>query len=206
MCKTLVDALQNLNDPRLAVWAEPIDIQIVLDSTLEDGTDEIVNGVRRVARDIVNTYQENLGFPLDSDPKYVGLPPAWSIVPQAYNLNPNLEQGPHNPHASHLNDIYQSPSGPLLKSRLLSAAEVHFILAEAAQKGWSVGGSAEDQYNSALEASFNTWGVGGELSNYLSGNAAYDGTLAQILSKNGLPVGLLLQKPGLTIEGQGYRH
>lgn len=183
MCATLVESLQALGDPRLGVWAEKIDIPIIVDENLPDGSDEVVDGVRFVAKDVEDQYMQTLGFPVDMDPEYVGLPPAWSNVPQAYNLNPNLEQAPHNPHASHLNDIYQSPAGPLLKARMLSAAEVNFILAEAALKGWSVGASAEDYYNAGIAASFETWGVGGDYAAYIAGNAAYNGTLEQIIEQ-----------------------
>ena len=182
MCATLVEAMQTLNDPRLAIWAERIDIPITVDETLPEGTDNITNGIRTVSKDIENQYIQTLGFPVDTDPEYVGLPPAWSNVPQAYNLNPNLEQGPNNPHASHLNDRYQNPSGPLLKSRMLAASEVHFILAEAALKGWSVGNSAEEHYRRAIAASFETWSVADAFSGYIAGEgAAFDGTLEQLI-------------------------
>lgn len=183
MCATLVEALQALNDPRLAVWAEKIDIPIVVDEALAEGMDVIQEGVRFVAKDVADQYESTLGFPVDTDTEYVGLPPAWSIVPQAYNLNPNLEQGPNNPHASHLHDRYQSPAGDLLKARLLSASEVHFILAEAALIGWSVGASAEDHYNAAIAASFSTWRVEDNFGDYIAGNAAFDGTLDQIIEQ-----------------------
>lgn len=183
MCATLVNTLQALDDPRLAVWAEKIDIPIVVDSTLADGTDNIVDGVRYVAQDVAAQYESTLGFPVDQDPDYVGLPPAWSNVPQAYNLNPNLEQAPNNPHASHLNDRYQNPSGPMLKARLMSAAEVHFILAEAAFLGWSAGGGADAHYQAGVAASLDTWEVSDAFDSYISGEAAYDGSLEKILEQ-----------------------
>ncbi|PHN06268.1 SusD/RagB family nutrient-binding outer membrane lipoprotein [Flavilitoribacter nigricans] len=184
MCSTLIETLQRLNDPRLGVWAEKIDIPIVVDDQLESGTDEIIEGIRYVARDIAQQYENSLGFPVDTDPNYVGLPPAWSIVPQAYNLNPNLEQGPQNPHASHLNDRYQNPAGELLKSRLLSAAEVHFILAEAGIKGWSVGASAEEHYYAGVAASLEAWQVSGDFADYVDGSSvAFAGTIEQVLEQ-----------------------
>lgn len=184
MCATLVETLQRLNDPRLAIWAEKIDVPIVVDEELESGTDETLDGTRYVAKDIADQYKSSLGFPVDTDPEYVGLPPAWSIVPQAYNLNPNLEQGPQNPHASHLNDRYQNPAGELLKSRLLSAAEVHLILAEAALKGWSVGASAEEHYYAGVEASLETWTVSGNFNDYIQQEGVtFDGTIEQVIEQ-----------------------
>ncbi len=184
MCATLVDKLQVLQDPRLGVWAERIDIPLSVDPDMPAGSDEIVDGIRKVAPDIAAQYQDTHGFPLDLDQDYVGLPPSWSIVPQAYNLNPNLEQAPDNPHASHLNDRYANASGPLLKARLLSASEVHLILAEAALKGWSVGESATYYYEQGVAASFATWGVESQFKSYIAGEGAtFEGTLEQIIEQ-----------------------
>lgn len=182
LCSTLVETLQALDDPRLGLWANKIDIPIVVDPTLADDTDEIIDGVRYVAMNIEDQYIASYGIPIDQDPEYVGMPPAWSIVPQAYNLNPNLEQAPHNPHCSHLNDRYKNAAGPLLKARMLSAAEVHFILAEAALKGWATG-SAQEHYEAGVKASFDTWGVSGEYADYIAGGAAFDGTLEQVMGQ-----------------------
>lgn len=184
MCETLVEALQSLKDPRLGVWANKIAIPIEVDEAAPDGTDAIVDGVRKVAENIADQYKSNYGFDIDTDPNYVGLPPSWSIVPQAYNLNPNLEQGPNNPHVSHLNDIYKSPAGPLLKSRMLSAAEVHFILAEAALKGWSTGGSAVEHYEAGVKASFDAWGLGSAYKSYIAvEGVAFNGTIEQVIEQ-----------------------
>lgn len=183
MCATLVDALKTLDDPRLAIWARPIDIPIVVDPSLPEGSDQMVDGKRYIAENVAAQYENTFGFPVNTADDYIGLPPAWSIAPQAFNLNPNLEQAPNNPHASHLNDRYKAAAGPLLKGRLLSAAEVHFILAEAALKGWSVGAGAEDHYNMGVEASFTVWNVKGDYKSYIEGAAAFDGTLEQLIEQ-----------------------
>ena len=47
---------------------------------------------------------------------------------------------------------------PTLGSALLDFAEVEFLLADAAARGWSVGGSAADHYNAAVTASIEAWG------------------------------------------------
>ncbi|MBU2903172.1 MULTISPECIES: SusD/RagB family nutrient-binding outer membrane lipoprotein [Arenibacter] len=173
MAKTLVDALQELDDPRLGVWANKVEIPLVLDPGAPDGTDEIVNGERRISQDIVDAYVDIVGEPVDYDKEYIGLPTAM-VLAGAYNLKTvGSLQGSANPHASQLNDIYKAASGPLLKARLLSAAEVHFILAEAALKGW-VSGGPESHYNEGIRQSLVTWGVGGEYDDYIAG-AAYGG-------------------------------
>ncbi len=170
MCATLVDALQDLNDPRLGVWANRIEIPLVLVPGEE--IDEIVNGERHISQDIVDDYEGTWGIGVDYDPEYVGIPTSVFAAPQ-YNLNPNLEQGVYNPHASQLNDIYQETAGPLLKMRIMSAAEVNFILAEAALYGWS-SGSPEGYYADGIEQSLRAWGVGSSFNDYISG-APYSG-------------------------------
>ncbi len=184
MCATLVEKLQELEDPRLALWANKITIQIVVNPDLPPGTDQIIDGVRMVAQDVADVYESNLGFPIDSDPEYVGLPPAWSIVPQAYNLNPNLEQAPFNPHVSHLNDRYRNAAGPLLKARMLSAAEVNFIIAEAALMGWSTGISAADAYHQGILQSLTAWGVDNVYNAYITvPGVVFNGSLEQIMEQ-----------------------
>lgn len=162
---TLVDALQVLNDPRLAVWANPIEIPLVL--VAGSDVDRIVDGKREISQDIVDAYEAAWNVGVDYDPDFVGIPPSVFAAPQ-YNLNPNLEQGVYNPHASQLNDIYKEKSGPLLQMRLLSAAEVHLILAEAALYGWAPG-DPEDHYAAGIQQSFNAWGVGSAFSDYIAG-------------------------------------
>lgn len=171
MGATLVDTLQQLNDPRLAVWANKIDVPLVLDEDAPDDSDFVEDGERFVAKNIVDSYEELFGFPVDYDKEYIGLPTAITFG-AAYNLSENVNQGTLNLHASQLNDIYKEASGDLLQARLLSASEVHFIVAEAATKGWA-SGTAEQHYNEGIKQSFDAWGVGDGYNDYISGPAAY---------------------------------
>ncbi len=177
MAATLIETLQGTNDPRLKIWANKVEIPLVVDATLPAGTDKIVDGKRMLSPDKVgNTV-------VDTDPEYVGLPTAFSALPSAYNLNPTPGQTSFNPHVSFLNDIYKQATGPLLKARLISAAEVHFILAEAALKGWSAG-SAQTHYEEGVKASLTTWTVGSSYDSYITKEkVAYKGTLAQIMEQ-----------------------
>jgi hypothetical protein len=45
------------------------------------------------------------------------------------------------------------------RQNILHAAEVYFIRAEGALKGWNMGGTAEAMYNKGIEASMNQWGI-----------------------------------------------
>ena len=184
MCATLVDTMQGLNDPRLELWAQKVDVPLVVVASPAD-RDETVDGIRYVGPDAVDKYVSQFGFAPDEDPEYVGLPPSWSNLPQAYNMNPdnNWAQAPLNPHASHLNERYMNTSGPLLKSRLLTAAEVQFVIAEAALKGWT-SESAQPHYEAGVQASLKAWGKSGDYADYiLNAGVSYEGTLEQIMEQ-----------------------
>lgn len=177
MAATLVESLQAKNDPRLGVWANKVEIPLVVDAGLPAGTDEIIDGVRYLSPDKVGTTV------VDTDPEYVGLPTSFSALPSAYNLNPTPGQTSNNPHVSFLNDIYKEASGDLLKARLISAAEVHFILAEAALKGWAAG-DAQEHYEAGVRSSLETWGVDGDYGTYIAEpGVAYNATLDQIMEQ-----------------------
>ncbi len=192
----LTEKLEDLNDERIAVFANKVDTPIVVsDDHAGEGPDVVVDGVRFItnAEFVAKNYKlkvhgENVSQDdldnftiIDTNPsQYVGLPPNLGSQPNWYNLNPTIVQGGNNIHVSKLNSMYAEPSGDLLKMRLISAAEVHFILAEAALKGWSVGGQ-QAHYEAGVNASFDTWGV--DIEDYLSGPAAYDGSLEQIMEQ-----------------------
>ncbi|NIJ55858.1 SusD/RagB family nutrient-binding outer membrane lipoprotein [Dyadobacter arcticus] len=177
MAATLVEKLQVLKDPRLGIWANKVEIPLVVDPTAPAGTDKIVDGKRILSTDKVKNAV------VDTDPEYVGLPPSFSALPSAYNLNPTPGQTSFNPHVSFLNNIYKAAKGPLLKARLISAAEVHFILAEASLKGWAAG-VAKDQYEAGVKASLETWTVGGNYSAYIGQpGVVFDKTAKQVLEQ-----------------------
>ncbi|GAB3936627.1 SusD/RagB family nutrient-binding outer membrane lipoprotein [Larkinella terrae] len=176
MSDTFVKALLAVSDPRLPIWANKVQIPLVVDATLPAGTDKIVDGKRYLSPDKV------AGKEVNTDPNYVGLPTA-IVGGAAYNLSPTAEQAAKNPHVSWLNDIYRAAKGPLLKARLMSASEVNFILAEAAQKGWAAG-DAKARYEAAIKASLETWGVAGSYATYIAQKGvAYNGTQQQIIEQ-----------------------
>src|SRR5690606_24947028 len=121
---------------------------------------------------------------IDTDAEYVGLPPSGSKNPSAYNLNPTPGQTSMNPHVSYLNERYEAAKGDLLKARLLSAAEVSFILAEAAWKGWTLPASAKTYYERGIQHSLENWGKAGDYTNYLQQNGVvFENTQAQIIEQ-----------------------
>ncbi|WP_338876346.1 SusD/RagB family nutrient-binding outer membrane lipoprotein [Spirosoma sp. SC4-14] len=184
-CQTLVGALQSLNDPRLAVWAKKVEIPIVIDPTLPPTTDQVVNGVRYFGTAAPALLQTQQIAPVNTNPNYVGLP-AGIQSPSTYNANPIVGQASYNPHVSYLNEMYMQPStskAPLLKARLASAAEVNFILAEAALKGWAAG-DAKTNYYAGIKASLTTWGVSSQYDTYIANKGVvFDGTVKQVITQ-----------------------
>lgn len=55
---------------------------------------------------------------------------------------------------------------------LMTAAEVYFLRAEGALRGWNMGGTAEDLYNEGIDASFAQWGVGSDASAYINNSTS----------------------------------
>lgn len=189
MADTFVRALLELNDPRIGIWADKVQIFLLEDDAFPPGTDRVadtvVNGedrkVRYISQDVLSLRGLTVND-INQDPNYVGLPTALTL-PQGYNLSTDLNQAAKNPHVSWLNDIYQGSRGPLLLSRLISAAEVQFILAEAALRGW-VGIDPEAAYNSAIRASFDAWGIGVAYEDYISQpEVRFDGSQKQIITQ-----------------------
>ncbi len=67
---------------------------------------------------------------------------------------------------SHVSDPIQAPTFPMV---LLDYTEIAFYLAEAAERGYSVGGSAESYYNQAITSSILHWGgTATDASDYLA--------------------------------------
>lgn len=190
MCNTFVSKLLALKDPRIAVWASKVQIFLQVKDNLPAGTDYItdtmVDGEQRKVRylspDILSAKALTLND-INQDPNYVGLPVALT-APQVYNLSPDANQASHNPHVSWLNKMYAGAKGPLLRARLMSAAEVHFIIAEAkAIKGWT-GADAEQEYYAGIKASFDAWGLSALYNDYITHpGVAYNNTLQQIMEQ-----------------------
>ncbi|MGA0555227.1 SusD/RagB family nutrient-binding outer membrane lipoprotein [Larkinella sp. VNQ87] len=198
--KTLTDKLLATDDPRLKVWFAPVYVRWVADPTLtvtvdpfirKNGT--IMNGTvsltdaqflteTKAGNKFTRHFNPNTFTVAVDTREYVGVP-AGLIDPSSYNYNPTPGQVVQNQHVSQLAETYRGSRGGLLKARLISAAEVSFILAEAAQKGWATG-SAETHYNAGIKNSLDTWGVGSQYATYIQKDGVkFNNTLAQILEQ-----------------------
>ncbi|MEX0773453.1 MAG: SusD/RagB family nutrient-binding outer membrane lipoprotein [Balneolales bacterium] len=193
---TFLDKLVDYNDPRLEVWVAPVHVRWVEDTSVNGAegfihrngeptstvsiTDEEAHPQVASGAEFTRRFNPN---DLDRDTReYVGLPPGIQS-PDSYNGNPTPGQTVQNQHVSQMGDIFREPSHELLKSRVISAAEVNFILAEAAQRGWGVG-NAEEHYNNGVQEALNMWNVGDQYGDYIAETeVAYDGTLEQIMEQ-----------------------
>lgn len=189
------DVLVELDDPRIGVWFNKVRIPIKVSD--QYGDDEIVDGVRYISPDYMaannmviydkDTWVQDVeaGKQLIDTMEYAGLPIASTPGDgSSWNLNPQPIQGGPNVHNSALDDMYKEASGEYLKARLISYAEVCFILAEAAQRGWAAGGTQQEWYEEGIRASFETWGIEDQYGTYITEEGvAYDGTLEQIIEQ-----------------------
>ncbi len=194
LCAGFRDVLVDYSDPRLDVWFNKVDVQIKVSTDVTE--DEIIDGVRYLnpdymaANDMV-LYNRDTWVQNSLDNKvivdtmeFVGIPIAsMQGDGSGWNLNPNPIQGGPNVHNSALDDMYKEADGEFLKARLISYSEVCFILAEAANKGWSVGAQKE-WYEKGVQASFEVWDISGDYASYISeAGVAYDGTLSQVITQ-----------------------
>lgn len=203
----LMDKLNTYNDPRRALWFQPVHVQWVADPTLPTSKDQyirkngvllngvesyddqefqelIVPGVKFTRRYNPNTYTPNPPYTfgtIDAN-EYVGIKAGYNY-PDFYNENPTPGQNVQNQHVSQLSNLFKQSSGDLLKAKLMTSAETSFILAEAAQKGWSAG-SAETHYEKGVENSLAAWGLEDEYSDYIiQTGVAFAGTQEQIIEQ-----------------------
>ena len=195
--QTLIEQLTESSDPRLTVWFDSVRVQWIADPTLSTAVEDFIRADGEPLDVLTYTFDEyvsqpNIKFTRRFNPNrasyntdlYVGLPPGIA-VPAAYNGNPSPGQGTQNQHISQLAPIYATAgsAGDLLKARIISSAEVSFILAEAALKGWGVG-DAETHYNNAIKNSLDAWGRGDEYGDFISQpEIAFDNTLERIITQ-----------------------
>jgi hypothetical protein len=117
LCSTLIESLQNLDDPRISVYAEKVEWVFVIQPDWDVNQRELIGNEDHVSQAKVDEYEASFEEKIDLDPEYVGLPPS-SPAGGAFNLNPDLAQGTLNPHCSQLNEMYKESSGPMLKARV----------------------------------------------------------------------------------------
>lgn len=233
LCAGFRDILVGLKDPRLPVWFKPVDVQIVVTNQYAAQGPDVTIGNKRyitnaqlAAKNYViydpNTWvaatpsATTLKTLIDTA-KYVGIPLAiGKAEPFTYNLNPSPLQGGANIHVSGMTDMFSLKTHAMLKARAMTYAEVCFILAEAAQRGYNVG-SQQTWYQNGIQASLTIWGVGSSYSSYIAQTGvAYTGTLVQLFQQKYIAGFLNAQEtwfdwrrtglPVITIGNAGYKN
>ena len=204
--KTFIDQLVSTKDPRLTTWWAPVHVQWVADPTLTTPTDpfirkngQLVNGVPYLTdRELKAQIAEGAKFTKHFNPTlyaaanngatldtslFVGVP-IGLFEPSEFNGNLTPGQVVENQHASQMSDPYRYSNKPsILKSKIIHAAEVGFLLAEAAQRGWNVG-DAKTHYENAIKLSLGAWEVSDGYEDFIKQpNVAYDGTLERIITQ-----------------------
>ncbi|GAB3279574.1 SusD/RagB family nutrient-binding outer membrane lipoprotein [Larkinella harenae] len=160
---TVVDYLKSRKDPRLTVWFRPVEVQTLV---RDKGADVVIGKDEKgQVKRYLKAYQTGIDTSL-----YVGLKIAMEL-PDSYNNNQASHRtqavalsssiynsGAANPFVSYLGSIFRSNTDPLVKTVFISAAEVHFILAEAATKGW-ISGSSQEYFRQGVSASFDQYKI-----------------------------------------------
>ncbi len=176
-CKTLVDKLAELNDPRQSIWFAPVERPWTSDRAL-DGvtfsttdangfTDESTWEYLDRTNPDIEAQSANI---LDSNKIYAGfLPGMYGDFLNGnghYDVNAGGVVG--NFKVSRYSQLFRQNEHPLLKATIMNSDEVAFILAEAAAKGL-ITGSSDDYYRSGISQSLQRWGVSdGDAANYLA--------------------------------------
>jgi hypothetical protein len=157
----LVNYMNNILDPRMGVYFETTSFSYEKDDN-GNAIDTEISGNGKATLFVTDTNDEEYIL-------VVNLP---YTVLAVDNLEISYYKGgvygTANSYSqnSHIGGLFHDPE---LEGVLMSYAEVEFLLAEAAERGYSVTGTAEDHYNAAVLASMAEWGVDGtEASTFLA--------------------------------------
>lgn len=176
-CKTLVDIMASLNDPRMKVWFAPIE---------EPWTGDLLqNGVSFNTTDpngytYTSTWEyidrskseiaAQSGNILDSNKVYAGFIAGMNGDFKNGNGHYNTSDGGEvgNFKVSKYSKLFQENAHALLKAQIMNKDEIQFILAEAVVKGY-VTGNADTYYRTGIKYSMERWGVSeSDITDYLA--------------------------------------
>jgi hypothetical protein len=166
-CKTLVDKLTDLKDPRLAVWIAPVENPWTTDKT-KNGisvTTTDPNGFTYTSKwEYLDATNKDIAAQAsnitDTDKLYTGFIAGmlsdWKNGNGHYNTAAGGVVG--NFKVSQFSQLFRQNKHNLLKAQIMNSDEVQFILAEAAAKGL-ITGSADAYYRKGITNSLLRWGV-----------------------------------------------
>jgi len=168
-CKTLVDKLTTLNDPRLHVWIAPVENPWTSDPALNgvavNTTDP--NGFSYTSTwELIDRSNPDMAqyltpdILLDSNKMYVGfiagMPGDWKNGNAHWNTALGGAYG--NFKVSKFSQLFRQNSHSLLKAMIMNSDELQFILAEAAAKKM-ITGNADAYYRNGIRFSMERWGI-----------------------------------------------
>ncbi|MCE1197463.1 MAG: SusD/RagB family nutrient-binding outer membrane lipoprotein [Marinilabiliales bacterium] len=156
-CKTIVDTLKSLGDPRLQRWAEPVSRK--WDPNVTKETTKTVKNIFGDSFSVVYCPITTTG--LDTS-LYVGLPQNLAVINLlTYNKgnDPNAYPPEKSPYISWMHSRYRANNETYIRMDLMSYSEVEFLMAEAAQTGGFSISDPETHYKNAIQASLKRWGV-----------------------------------------------
>jgi hypothetical protein len=193
-CKTFIDIMADLNDPRMKVWFAPIEEPWTSDilqhgvsfSTTDPNgceytsTWEFIDRTNpEIAAQIPNILDSNkvfAGF-------IAGMNGDFKNGNGHYNTSAGGTYG--NFKVSKYSKLFQENAHELLKAQIMNKDEIQFILAEAAVKGY-VSGDPDTYYRTGIRYSMERWGVSeSDITDYMAQAvidlpADDDGKLAKI--------------------------
>lgn len=156
-CKTMVDKLKSLNDPRLHRWAIPVQTKWDFNAT-STSTITVKNWFGET---FSVTVMPTTNTALDTS-LYVGMPANIALFDaQIYNkgAGPAFPQPERSPYISYLHPRFRANSETYIKMDLIMYSEVEFLLAEAAQRGGFSVSDPETHYKNGIIASLKRWGI-----------------------------------------------
>jgi len=166
-CKTLVDILASLNDPRMAVWFAPIENPWTSDAGKNGVTftttdpNNFVYSSKWEYIDVTNPdIAAQVPNILDKDKVYAGFIAGMFGDFKNGNGHYNTAAGGAygNFKVSKYSKLFQQNTHALLKAQIMNKDEVQFILAEASVKGM-ITGNADNYYRAGIRNSMKRWGV-----------------------------------------------
>ena len=174
---TIVDLMNGLNDPRCRTFYSPLAFKYDVDPDTKKRIDtELLPQIEGEAQTVVLIYKGGDSL-VQVDLPFMALQ-VDTLNAFSYNKGSiaGLDGAQTYTNYTHFADVFFEPTFPAI---LQDYAEVEFLLAEAVERGYGVGGTAEEHYNNAITASILYYGgTQAEVDTYLAREDVAYGTAA----------------------------
>ncbi len=186
MAATLINLLQDNNDPRLAVYAEPADGGSYLyesgDGDFQERLDFIIANLDRAGATYTLDPASGIGTTTITIPpgQYIGSPTRTRVDMNSFN-----RWGMYSKPGSLITAKRGSQATPSYPEIILTSGESYFLQAEAVLRGKGTG-DAQALFATGIREAMKLWGVGGAADEYIANEDAADissGTMEQKLEK-----------------------